>query len=164
MSVVLFKIFAHLAAESCHFPQLLQLSAAILLKSMLQVSSGKSSHIGKLEMTWTWIVSYWLGRIHLRRLWSKVAKWWSTEESHGDRTLFLITWRFVWPFLNHGRHINTCKRLHKPNPIATLHRFTPHGGHDARSLDVMVHVSSVSTDFRELVISPSVINNVFSYA
>ena len=137
----LIYIFAHLAAKSCHFPQLLQLSTAILWKSMLQVSSGNSSHMGKSEMMWTWIVSYWLEQNHLRRLRSKVAKWKSTVESHGDRTLFLVTWRFIWTFLSCGRQINTCTWLHKPNPTSTLHRFTPHCGHDAGSLDVMVHVS-----------------------
>ena len=107
--------FSHLAAESCHFPQLLQLSAAILWNSMLQVSTGKTSHMGKSEMMWTWFVSYWLEQIHLKRLRSKVSKWKSTVESHGDRTLFLVTWRFIWPFLNFGRQINTCTWLHKPN-------------------------------------------------
>ena len=51
--------FVHSAAESCHFPQLLQLSAAILWNSMLQVSTGKTSHMGRSGMTWTWFVSYW---------------------------------------------------------------------------------------------------------
>ena len=157
VSAVWFRFFSF----SCG---ILPLSAAILWNSMLQVSSGKTSHMGKSEMMWTWIVSYWLEQIHLRRLWSKVAKWKSTVESHSDRTLFLITWGFAWPFLTYGRHINTCTRLHKPNPTSTLNRFTPHRGHDAGSLDVMVHVPSFSADFRELVISPSVINNAFSYA
>ena len=132
----------------------LPLSAAILWKSMLQASSRNSSHMGKSEMMWTWIVSYWLRKIHLMRLWSKVANWKSTIESHGDKTLFLITWRFVWPFLIYGRHINTCTRLHKPNPTSTLHRFTPQRGHDPRSLDVMVYVFYISIKFRELVIFP----------
>ena len=131
---------------------------------MLQVSSGKTSHMGKSEMMWTWIVSYWLGKIHLGRLRSKVAKWKSTVESHGDRTLFLVTWRFIWPFLNCGRQINTCTRLHKPNLASTSHKFTPQRGHDPRSLDVMVYVFCISINFRKLVTSPLVINNAFAYA
>ena len=43
--------------------------------------------MGKLGMMWTWIVSYWLGKIHLGRLWSKVAKWKSTVEFHSDKTV-----------------------------------------------------------------------------
>ena len=65
--------------DFCSFSYgILSLSAAILLKSILQVSLGKSSHMGKLEMTWIWTESYWLSRIHQRRPWSKVFKRWST--------------------------------------------------------------------------------------
>jgi len=39
------------------FPQPAQVSAAILLKTMLQVSNGESGHMGKLQMTCTWSVS-----------------------------------------------------------------------------------------------------------
>ena len=146
--------FAHLAAESYHFLQRLQLSVAILWNSMLQVSTWKTSHMGKSEMMWTWIVSYWLEQIHLRKLQSKVDKWNSTVEFHGDRTLFRVTWRSIWLFLNCGRQINICTWLHSRIQTSTPHRFTLQCGHDPRSLDVMVYVLSISINFRELVIFP----------
>ena len=94
--------FVHSAAESCHFPQLLQLSAAILWNSMLQVSTRKTSHMGRSGMMWTWFVSYWFKQNHPKKSRSKASTWKSTMESHVGRTLFRVTWRFIRPFLSCG--------------------------------------------------------------
>ena len=92
--------FVHSAAESCHFPQLLQLSAAILWNSMLQVSTRETSHMGRSGMTWTWFVSYWFKQTHPKKPRSKASTWKSTMEFHVGRTLFRVTWRFIRPFLS----------------------------------------------------------------
>ena len=53
----LIYIFVQTAAETCHFPQPAQVSAAILLKAMLQVSNGETGHMGKMQVTCTWSMS-----------------------------------------------------------------------------------------------------------
>ena len=80
--------FVHTAAETCHFPQLLQLSAAILWNYMLQVSTRETSHMGRLGMTWTWFVSYWFKQTRPKKLRSKPSTWKSTMEFHVGWTLF----------------------------------------------------------------------------
>jgi len=70
----LIYIFAQSAVESFHFLQPAQLSATFLLKSMLQVSTGESDHMGKLQMMCTWNVFPWFSRIPHKRPWSRTVK------------------------------------------------------------------------------------------
>lgn len=66
--------FVQSAAETCHFPQPAQVSATILLNTMLQVSNGESGHMAKLQMTCTWSVSPFFSRITHKQPWSKMVK------------------------------------------------------------------------------------------
>ncbi len=56
--------FAYELWNAATFHSWFNLPQLFLLKSRLEVSSGKTKHVGKLEITWTWIRSYWSSQIH----------------------------------------------------------------------------------------------------
>eukprot|EP00253_Pinus_taeda_P030399 PITA_30399 len=53
------KIFAYELRNLVTFCSWFNIPQPFLLNYRLQVSRGKESHMGKLEMTWTWVRSHW---------------------------------------------------------------------------------------------------------
>ena len=161
----LIQIFAQSAAESCHFPQPAQLSAALLLKSTLQVSTGESGHMGKLQIMWTWNVSLWFSRITHKRPWSRTVKavvnlrvlWWQDSVFHHVKTCVANSSILGGVLTPVDQSVN---QIEQP----PLHRFICHGYHTPRSQDVEIYVSVWQRRIQESVIASSVINNVLSYA
>lgn len=96
VTAVWFRFFVQSAAETCHFLQPAQVSAAILLKTMLQVSNGESGHMGKMQMTCTWSVSPWFSRITHKQPWSKTVKGVVKPRVLRWHGSVFSTWSFAW--------------------------------------------------------------------
>ena len=164
--IFVFSIWFRFCSFSCGILPLSTAAAtfaAILWNSMLQVSTRKTSHMGRSGMTWTWFVSYWFEQTHLKKSRSKASTWKSTIESHVGRALFRVTWKFIRSFLSCGGWVDICTWLLSRIQASTPRRFTFQHGHVPISVDVVVYVLSTSMNFRRQLYF-FVIYNAFAYA